>query len=65
MSADQNKPASRTIQFRPDTETESQIEELVGRTNLTKSELVRRACGFAFPKFLSGEEPIVSAASGA
>lgn len=40
----------------------AELTDLKLRSCLPEAELIRRACRFAFPKFLSGEEPLISVA---
>jgi hypothetical protein len=53
-------PLADPMQFRPDAKTEEMLNQLRDVTPLEKQEIVRRALGFALPKFLSGEVPLVT-----
>lgn len=44
-------------------ESGRELEDLARRTGLSRSELIRRACRLALPKFLSGEIPVVDASA--
>jgi hypothetical protein len=39
---------------------ERRLDELKGKTNLSRSDLLRRAAQYALPLFLSGEVSVVS-----
>ena len=41
-----------------DTEEQAGLEEINAETGMSYAEIIRRACRFSFPKFLSGEVPI-------
>lgn len=38
---------------------EQKLTELAEKTGMTKSELIRRACAWAIPKFSTGEIPVI------
>lgn len=48
-------PKKNPIPVRLDPLEDSRLSEIAAQTGLSKSEVVRRACRFAMPKFLSGE----------
>jgi hypothetical protein len=56
MSTPNRKPHPYNVRL--DDDDEQELSELTDLTGMTRSEIFRRACKFAFPKFRSGEVDI-------
>lgn len=51
-------PKAKPIPFRPDDASDAIVTDLHTRTGMSKSEILRRACRYSLPKFVSGEVDI-------
>lgn len=58
VEADRNEKLT-PIPVRPTAEMARDVQRLHELSNLPKADIIRRACQFALPKFLSGEVSIV------
>jgi hypothetical protein len=56
---DKRNRKNSAVPVRFDKDEEGCIRRLSEETGLSKSEVIRRACRFAFPQFMSGRTPII------